>query len=63
MSDAASSGTGRGLESSPTPRAWATHAALAVVQIAFASQAVEAPRRRDAGGATRGLRARVRRAR
>lgn len=42
MSEAASPGTGRGPKSSPTPRAWATHAALVVVQFAFASQAVEA---------------------
>ena len=42
MSRAASPGTGRGWESSPTRGAWATHAALVVVQFAFASQAVEA---------------------
>lgn len=34
--------SGRGPQSSPTPGAWATHAALVVVQFAFASQAVEA---------------------
>lgn len=42
MSRAALPGTGRGWESSPTRAGWATHAALVVVQFAFASQTVEA---------------------
>ncbi len=42
MRHAASAEAGRRGKSSPTHGAWATHAALVVVQFAFASQAVEA---------------------
>lgn len=41
MGEAGGSGLNRETKLTPSPGAWATHAALLVVQIAFASQAVE----------------------